>query len=175
MSAKKQIIALFISSALCSISPVHAANIGLAFSSGDGVLDISPYRVAMSLDFGNIWRENYDWGLNFIWESSVGYWQGRSDYAVGTTDRLDVVTSGPLFRWQRQTPLYPFHMTPYIELGVGASWLSETEIGGGNYLCIFNLRTNLGWVRVLVKNNNMILLFEAFIILMHPLNAPIAV
>ena len=144
MSAKKQIIALFISSALCSISPVHAANIGLAFSSGDGVLDISPYRVAMSLDFGNIWRENYDWGLNFIWESSVGYWQGRSDYAVGTTDRLDVVTSGPLFRWQRQTPLYPFHITPYIELGVGASWLSETEIGGRQLSLHFQFEDKLG-------------------------------
>lgn len=144
MSAKKQIVALFISSVVITASPAHAADMGVAFSSGEGILDISPYRFAMSLDFGSIWRQDYDWGLNFIWESSVGYWQGRSDYAPGTADRLNVATSGPLFRWQRQAPLYPFHMVPYVELGVAASWLSKTEIGGRKLSLHFQFEDKLG-------------------------------
>jgi len=33
-------------------------------------------------------------------------------------------------RWQRQTPYGDSHIAPYCELGVGLSWLSETEIEG---------------------------------------------
>lgn len=121
-----------------------SAKFGLSFSSGEGVMDISPYRVGVSWNFGNIWRKDYDWGLHAIWESSAGYWAGRNDYSMDTPRELQVMTSGPLFRWQRQTPLFPVQIAPYVELGVGASWLSEKEIGGRKLSLHFQFEDKFG-------------------------------
>lgn len=141
MSAIKQIL---IASSLLVLSCKANANLGVSFGSGEGILDISPYRVGVSWDFGNIWRNDYDWGLHAIWESSAGYWHGRNDYRGGTPSRLNVVTSGPMFRWQLQSPLYVYKLTPYLELGVAASWLSETEIGGRKLSLNFQFEDKIG-------------------------------
>ena len=141
MLVKKQICLLILSFLLSN--PLFA-KLGISFSSGEGILDISPYRLGVSWDFGNIWRKDYDWGLHAIWESSAGYWHGRHDYDPGTPTQLQVITTGPLFRWQRQTPLYPIKIAPYVELGVAASWLSETEIGGRKLSLNFQFEDKIG-------------------------------
>lgn len=141
MLEKKQITAIIFSQLLASSA---FGNLGLSFGSGEGILDISPYRLGMSWDFGSIWRERHDWGLHAIWESSAGYWAGRNDYGSDTPSRLNVVTSGPMFRWQMQTEMLPFRMLPYLELGVAASWLSETEIGGRKLSLHFQFEDKVG-------------------------------
>ncbi len=115
---------LFISSA--------NADLGVAFSSGQGIQDIKPYRFAVSWDFGPIWRNEEMWGLNAVWESSFAIWDGpeRASLTPDRAIKLNAFTSGPMFRWQRQQSFSRNHIVPYAELGVGLSWLSETEIQG---------------------------------------------
>ena len=108
------------------------ADIGVTFSSGSGIHGITPYRVAVSWDFGTLWREEEMWGLKVQLESSYGMWDGptRPDLASHRPTDLYAFTSGPILRWQRLEP-FPFgKISPYAELGVGLSWLSQREIQG---------------------------------------------
>lgn len=120
---------------LCSLYLMTSsafADIGVAFGSGQGIQDIKPYRVALSWDFGPVWRKKELWALNAVWENSFAIWNGPRRVTL-TPDRaidLNAFTSGPMFRWQRQQGYPGNHILPYVELGVGLSWLSETEIQG---------------------------------------------
>lgn len=108
------------------------ARLGIAFGSGQGIEDIKPYRFALSWDFGAIWRQEELWGLNAVWESSFAYWNGprRANLSPERATDLNAATTGPMLRWQRQHPMQGSRIVPYAELGVGLSWLSETEIQG---------------------------------------------
>jgi len=108
------------------------ADLGVAFSSGQGIQNIVPYRFSFSWDVGPIWREQAAWGMNLIWENSFAIWNGprRPDLAPERVTDLNATTSGPMFRWQRREPIGNTHFMPYTELGVGLSWLSKTEIEG---------------------------------------------
>lgn len=113
-------------------STVAHAEIGIAFSSGQGIHEIIPYRFSLSWDAGPIWREESLWGLNLILENSFAVWNGprRADLAPERATDLNAATMGPMLRWQRRQALGSSHIVPYTELGVGLSWLSETEIEG---------------------------------------------
>lgn len=108
------------------------AEAGIAFSSGQGIHDIVPYRFSFSWDTGPLWRKEELWGLNLIWENSFAIWNGpsRPDLAPDRATDLNATTTGPMFRWQRRQGIGNSHIVPYTELGVGLSWLSETEIEG---------------------------------------------
>jgi len=112
-------------------APVFA-DWGVAFGSGQGIQGITPYRLSASWDFGPIWQSEGEWGIHAVWESSFAVWNGsrRPGLAPDRATSLNPTTSGPLFRWQRQTPFSITRIIPYAELGVGLSWLSETEIQG---------------------------------------------
>ncbi len=126
---KKQTCVIFL---LCMFSVTAKANLGVAFGSGQGIQDIKPYRLALSWDFGPIWRKDELWGLNAVWESSFAVWNGpdRPHLGPDRATNLNAFTSGPMFRWQRQQAFSSSKIKPYTELGVGLSWLSETEIQG---------------------------------------------
>lgn len=124
------------------------ANFGVAISSGEGVEDITPVRFAYNWDFGRIWRCNHQWGLNAHWENSFAFWES-GDPPPGTlgddanTD-LRIITTGPVFRWQRKE-LHPYlKIAPYIEAGIGASWLSHDTIGGRRLSIHFQFEDNIG-------------------------------
>jgi len=126
---KKTIFAIVM---LSLTSLTAAANVGIAISSGQGINDITPYRFALSWDFGPVWRHDDLWGLNIAWENSYAIWNGsqRPELAPGRATDLRAATSGPMLKWQRRSPYPVTHIAPYTELGVGLSWLSETEIQG---------------------------------------------
>ena len=108
------------------------ANMGVNFSSGQGVLDIKPYRLALAWDFGPVWHKESLWGMHLVWESSFAWWEGppRPGLAADRARALKAATTGPLLRWQRQNPFAFSRIAPYAEIGVGLSWLSQTEIQG---------------------------------------------
>ncbi|MFI4938417.1 MAG: acyloxyacyl hydrolase [Candidatus Berkiellales bacterium] len=121
-------------------------NLGLAFSSGQGVLDIVPYRFSASWDFGSIWRKHELWGLHGVLESSYAVWNGpvRPELAPERPIALHAATIGPMLRWQRQEPLPGLKAMPYTELGVGLSWLSQTEIQGRILSLHFQFEDKIG-------------------------------
>jgi lipid A 3-O-deacylase len=122
---------LYVCIMLATVVPVYA-DVGVAFSSGQGIQHITPYRLSLSWDFGPILKKEDLWGLNGVWESSYALWEGPrpSGLALDRATDLNAATTGPMFRWQRRSPLPSTKITPYTELGIGLSWLSETEIQG---------------------------------------------
>lgn len=107
-----------------------AGQLGVAFASGRGIRDITPYRLAIVWNFGPFWCHQH-WALNTIWETSFSVWDGphQDDLTPDRVTDLTAFTTGPMFRWQRKEP-YGGQLMPYLELGVGLSWLSKTEIEG---------------------------------------------
>ena len=124
------------------------AQFGLALSSGQGILDIVPYRFAVSWDFGSVWQQESLWGLNVLWESSAAVWNSpsRTDLSPERATDLNAYTTGPMLRWQRQNPLAGtgIRATPYAELGVGLSWLTQTEIQGRVLSLHFQFEDKIG-------------------------------
>lgn len=137
--------ALFLVSMLTLTCGQTLAQVGIAFGSGQGIHNIVPYRLAVSWDFGPIWHEEKTWGLNAVWESSFAIWDGpqRPDLAPDRVTDLHATTTGPMLRWQRQSPLFN-RFIPYSELGVGLSWLSETEIEGRILSLHFQFEDKIG-------------------------------
>lgn len=123
-------------------SSASYSNFGISVASGDGVQDITPYRAAISWDFGPIWRKDCSWGLVALWETSAAFWHG-SHGPNGGNDKLHLFTTGPVLRWHQLKPS-KFHILPYIEAGVGASWLSRHEIGGRKLSLHFQFEDNVG-------------------------------
>lgn len=122
----------FLTALICSVSFATNANFGVAFSSGQGVHEITPYRIALAWDFGPVWHEEKSWGLNTVLESSYAIWNSPPRQYLGP-DRpltLTAMTLGPVLRWQKQHPYSHLKASPYVELGVGLSWLSEKQIQG---------------------------------------------
>jgi lipid A 3-O-deacylase len=136
--------------AMTLLQPIQEvrATVGLAISSGEGVQDITPYRLALNWDIGRIWRHDHQWGLNAIWENSMAYWDAGSipPGAQGddANDELRALTTGPVFRWQRKELLETLRIAPYFEAGIGLSWLSRRSIGGRHLSLHFQFEDNIG-------------------------------
>lgn len=129
-------------SSLLIYSGIAFAQGGIAFSSGQGIDNIVPYRLSLGWDFGPVWRKQSLWGLNVLWESSFAIWNGLQRLAK--VNNLNAATSGPLLRWQRQVPLPGTRIVPYSELGVGFSWLSKREIQGRMLSLHFQFEDKIG-------------------------------
>lgn len=136
------------------------AHIGLSFASGDGVQDITPYRAAISFDFGPLLCKSCDWGLVGIWESSGAFWHGSEGPNHGN-DKMKLITSGPVFRWHRLRPT-SLGILPYVEAGVGLSWLSQREIGGRKLSLHFQFEDNVGVGFRFGKNNEYDITYRLF-------------
>lgn len=123
---------IFVLTLLMTLSTQAWASLGIAFSSGQGIESIVPYRFALFWDLGPLWPKKASWGSNLIWENSFALWNGRDrlDLAPDRATNLNAATTGPMFRWQPRQALWRRSVLPYAEIGVGLSWLSETEIEG---------------------------------------------
>lgn len=139
----KKIIPIFL---LCFVCSSAYSQVGIAFSSGQGIREIVPYRISLSWDFGTIWRRDQTWGLHAMWETSYAIWDGPNHPDLGPepiTD-LQAATTGPMLRWQSKDPTTWLKIIPYAELGVGLSWLSETEIEGRRLSLHFQFEDKIG-------------------------------
>lgn len=115
---------------------------GVALSTGHGTRHVRPYRLSLSRTYGPIWLENTSWPLHFTWESSAAHWRAERVPDSDGPYTLNLVTTGPMFRFQKATPF--LGMLPYIEGGVGASWLSEKEISGRRLSLHFQFEDKIG-------------------------------
>lgn len=142
--------ALLLGSCLCLTSFCYAApnsdkqdeGWGIALSTGHGTRYVRPYRLSLSKTYGPIWLEESSWPLHFAWESSAAHWHAARESNSSGPHTLNLVTTGPMFRFQKATPF--LGMLPYIEGGVGASWLSEKEISGRKLSLHFQFEDKIG-------------------------------
>ena len=128
MKPKDLITLALIALGLGTHLPLEAVPIGVSGSSGVGAAHIIPYRMAILWDLGPFAWQARPWQWRGVWELSTAYWDGEP--ARGRSiDNLGLMTTGPQFRLQRNQA-FQMGIQPYLEGGIGASWLSEKEVGG---------------------------------------------
>lgn len=116
-------------------------NLGVAVSSGIGVLHIIPYRIALLTNLGPLAFKEKEWVLNGFWELSAAYWDSHKN--VAGNKQITLWTTGPEGRLQRATP-FSNGAQPYLEIGIGVSWLSNQKIAGRDVGMHFLFEDRLG-------------------------------
>ncbi len=129
---------------MLSVPSLSEARWGMSGATGCAANDIHPYRVAAMWSFRTINSVTAsNWRVFPIWETSMGYWDGQPHAYRGGNDHLFVLTTGPLFRWQHE-PQSTKKPSTYLELGIGASWLSDTNIAGRKLSTHFQFEDKVG-------------------------------
>jgi len=116
---------------------------GASIGSGHGVSNIVPIRLGVQRNFDCKWPLRCDWMLTGYFEASYYYLHGDRDKRVNSNDRLSIVAVAPVLRFQREIPV--LSTLPYIDIGIGASWVSKKEIGGRELGIHFQFEDRLGF------------------------------
>ena len=133
-------IALF----FLSYMPLSEARWGVNASTGWAASGIHPYRAAGVWSFRAINDlSSSSWRIIPIWETSFGYWDGEVDARKGGSDSIVAFTTGPMFRFQYKSESIK-NLSSYFEIGIGASWLSDTTISGRQLSTHFQFEDKLG-------------------------------
>ena len=105
-----------------------AQGVGATQSFGKGASNLRTVRAAVVWDIAPWWslENRYHW--HGYWEASGARWRTAQGNVPNSRVEASIFTSGPQIRLQRSSP-DRYGNIPYIELGVGASWLSKEIIG----------------------------------------------
>lgn len=124
----------------------HAFEFGIAASTGDGVVGMTPYRIAYLWDFGPVFKVKNAWQGRIILEQSAAYWKGRArpNQVPKSNHAMGAFTTGPILRWQRRD-VTAQGLIPYFEAGIGASWLTKREMGGRHLSTHFQFEDRIGF------------------------------
>lgn len=126
--------------ALTCTQAVNGAETAFAVELGTG--DDAAERVGFRFDWAwsAKWFTEGDWYLGGYWEFGGSYW----DAAGGRTgnDSLGELGVAPVLRLQPHQPIGGF--VPYVELGVGAHVLTDTELEDKNFDINFTFAEHLG-------------------------------
>jgi lipid A 3-O-deacylase len=127
-----------------SIIGVSEARWAINTATGWAASEIHPYRIGAMWSFRSINTPTTTQWLVFpIWETSLGYWDGEPHPERGGNDQVTVFTTGPLFRWQ-YNPKNIKNPSSYLEVGIAASWLSDTQIAGRTLSTHFQFEDKIG-------------------------------
>ncbi len=123
MRAITKITAITLLVSTTCTNSVFAEN--FAFEAGSGDEGITRVGVAYQLDWEARWLESENWFLGGYTEFNLSHWDGNR----GTTGNHTITEAGitPVFRYQQKPDSDSF--TPYLEIGIGAHFLSDDEIG----------------------------------------------
>ncbi len=125
-----------------SAAPAQAVD-GFSLTVGSSDDDIDMIRAAARFDWDRRWLDNDgNWFLTGHYELSLFYMETDSDDTLtsGTADDLYGLSFAPVLRYQRNP--YSNGITPFIEYGIGAAYLSEDKLSndtvsgsdlGGNF------------------------------------------
>ncbi|MBI4357472.1 MAG: acyloxyacyl hydrolase [Gammaproteobacteria bacterium] len=119
---------MFISKILCllvlAILPIQLMATGISIGIGKGNANITAVRVSSLSDWQKNWRFSPLWSLTGFWEASLSNWKGNKA-THHSNDTITLLAVAPVFTLQYQG----LPSRPYLQTGIGASWLSDTEIG----------------------------------------------
>ncbi len=118
------------------------ARAGISFASGYGAAEIIPIRLGFQQEFNQQWRAESDWPIGAYWEGSFYQMRGKRGSLPGSHNRLEAVALAGVFRFERAKE--SVLGWPYVELGIGLSWLSRKEIGGRDLGIHFQFEDRFG-------------------------------
>ncbi len=110
-------------------------NSGFSISAGPSDADQDLYRVAARIGWDKRWFDEAegDWYLGGYFETGVMYVDSTSNdtQVDDAEDNLYGLFFTPVFRFQREP--YSNGIAPFVEAGVGVSYLSETHIKSDSF------------------------------------------
>jgi len=133
---KNKILILVFFFVYCSFINVQAEEKSNSFSIdiGESWDEISIYRFGLQREFSG-WLEKRGIPLSGYFESSLNYWKGVENEIYG-------IAFSPVFGFQLCNDC---KYKPYIEAGVGASLISNTEIDDRNLSSSFQFENRVGF------------------------------
>lgn len=128
-------------SVLCSGSRV-SAEMGISGSAGYGVERVKPLRLGWQKTFKRHWCTQKSWILGGYWEGSLyRIGQGKTS-RMRHCKTLHALAGAGVFRFERVEKIKLGW--PYLELGVGLSWLSHKELGNRKLGMHFQFEDRMG-------------------------------
>lgn len=112
---------------------------GVSIGFGQGNEDIAATRFSAIWDWKTQWNLYKQLSVSGYWEASLSRWNGDPS-EPNSNDKMTLIAAAPVFVLQYQT----HYLTPYIQAGIGASLLSETEIGDRELSTNFQFEDRLG-------------------------------
>lgn len=122
-----------------------SSNIGVSISSGYGTSDIVPIRVGLLKYWDRVWREGKSWQTKGYWEASFYHMNGKKGVAANSNDSLQAVALAGAFRFEQVEDFSGKAIFPYLDLGIGVSYLTKKEIGGRDLGTHFQFEDRLGF------------------------------
>lgn len=108
-------------------------NLALGYGSSSEHIEI--FRISLQNDLNKyIFDNNYKY-LPSYYETSIGYWKGKNNAS------LNSFSFTPIFRYR---PAKFFDVEPYLEAGVGATYISKTKIESENFGIHFQFEDIVG-------------------------------
>lgn len=104
------------------------ADMGVSIGSGCGVANIVPIRLGVQKEFERRWCTETDFLIGGYWEGSLYYMKGKHGPKPKTNNQLFAGALAGVLRFEQAKEICG--VWPYLELGIGLSWLSQKEIGG---------------------------------------------
>ncbi len=120
------LMAMFLSGALGAFEAW--ADKGISLSTGYGAAHIVPLRLGFQKTFDKGWNKESSWPISGYWEGSLYHKNGNYGSKPGSNKRLNALALAGVIRFERAQEIVVGW--PYVEFGIGLSWLSRKEIGG---------------------------------------------
>jgi len=131
---KLLIILVFFFTIILSANDKKTIN-DLSFAYGDSADDINIYRVSLKKDLNKyFFKKRYKY-LPTYYESSLSYWNMKRN------SHLYNLSFTPMFRY---TFAKQYDYNPFIEAGIGLSYLSKNRLGTENFGTLFQFEDVIG-------------------------------
>lgn len=125
---------------------------GVSVASGVGVRQIIPVRLGIQQSFGRQLcpRNTACWPVSGYWEGSFYRLQGGKRGPILPSHReMSIVALAGVFRMGPKEPicdgLAAWDVSPYVDVGVGISWVSRKEISGRELGIPFQFEDRIGF------------------------------
>jgi lipid A 3-O-deacylase len=109
---------------------------GVSLGYGRSKSSVNIYHLGIQRDFGINWFESKTGQMSGYHEASFNYWEHGSETAKQ-------VAYSPVFTYEF-TGFNP-SVSPYLEGGIGGSYITKTEIGGRNMSTHFLFEDRIGF------------------------------
>lgn len=116
---------------------------GLSVASGYGVSQLVPVRFGVQRSFGRQWHRRCLWPIGGYWEGSLYHMKGKKGPKPNSHRRLSAGAFAGVLRFEGPESFDCFW--PYVDVGVGLSYVSKKEIGGRELGIHFQFEDRLGF------------------------------
>lgn len=127
--------------AIADLPPLNQK--GISIASGYGAAHIVPFRIGFQKTLNRDWHPKNAWPITGYVEGSLYDLKGQKGPKAGSHRQLCAAALALVFRFNREKPIAS-DLYPYIEIGVGGSWLTRQEIGGRELGMHFQFEDRLG-------------------------------